>query len=56
MKLEFLQYYFGQHKDKKIIYFLGAKADGESLKNLGKTEYFEEIKVIFENKDDAWFL
>ena len=53
MKLEFLQYYFGQHKDKKIVYFLGAKADGESLKNLGKTEYFEEIKVIFENKNDA---
>ena len=47
--MEFLSSYFGHHKDKKIVFFVGNKNDISDLSNLLNTVKFEKCFVLFEN-------
>lgn len=51
--MEFLNYYFGQHKTEKIIYILGDGVLDLSLKNTIKTTKFDDVLLVFENEQDS---
>ena len=48
--MNYIEYYFGQHKDKKALYCLGALATPECLINLLNIHYFDEFYLIFEDE------
>ena len=47
--MEFINYYFGQHKEKHLLYFVGSFANANTLISLLQTTSLEECLLYFED-------